>query len=78
MKKSCEQSKGINLLALFVSSKLDNVYFFFAGVLEAVEKDFNMTKEWQGGLLQTAFIICYFASAPMFGYLGDRQVSVFY
>jgi len=43
-----------------------------SGVLEAVEKDFNMTKEWQGGLLQTAFIICYFASAPMFGYLGDR------
>ena len=24
------------------------------------------------GLLQTAFIICYFLSAPLFGYLGDR------
>ena len=22
--------------------------------------------------MQTAFIICYFASAPLFGYLGDR------
>merc|ERR1712126_34472 len=31
-----------------------------------------MTHDWQGGLLQTAFVICYFASAPIFGFLGDR------
>ena len=33
--------------------------------------DFGL-ENWQGGLLQTAFIIAYFASAPLFGYLGDR------
>ena len=26
----------------------------------------------QKGLIQTAFIVCYFASAPIFGFLGDR------
>ena len=25
-----------------------------------------------GGLIQTAFIICYFIGAPVFGYFGDR------
>ena len=24
------------------------------------------------GLIQTSFVICYFASAPIFGFLGDR------
>ena len=42
------------------------------GVLEDIEDEFDMTDEWMGGLLQTAFIICYFASAPLFGFLGDR------
>ena len=26
----------------------------------------------QKGLIQTSFVICYFASAPIFGFLGDR------
>jgi len=47
--------------------------FTVSGVLDDVAKDFNFTQEaWKGGLLQTAFIICYLASAPVFGYLGDR------
>ena len=46
--------------------------FTVSGVLTDIEKEFHMDQEWQGGLLQTAFIICYFASAPIFGYLGDR------
>ena len=25
----------------------------------------------QKGLIQTAFIVCYFASAPIFGFLGE-------
>ena len=45
---------------------------FLKGVLEDVEKEFEMDQEWMGGLIQTAFIICYFIGAPAFGYLGDR------
>ena len=40
--------------------------------MEAILEDFDIHEESKGGLLQTAFIICYFASAPVFGYLGDR------
>eukprot|EP00094_Tigriopus_californicus_P007790 TCALIF_07502-PA protein Name:"Similar to spin Protein spinster (Drosophila melanogaster)" AED:0.16 eAED:0.16 QI:0/0.75/0.55/1/0.75/0.77/9/69/476 len=43
----------------------------FLGVLSEIEADLDL-EHWQGGLLQTAFIVCYFASAPLFGYLGDR------
>lgn len=35
-------------------------------------KEYGVTEDWKGGLLQTAFIVCYFVSAPVFGYLGDR------
>ena len=31
-----------------------------------------MEDEWMGGLIQTAFIVCYMIAAPVFGYLGDR------
>ena len=48
--------------------------FFLKGVLTDIEKqeenwDLNDSKK---GLIQTAFVICYFASAPAFGFLGDR------
>ena len=42
------------------------------GVLEDVEKEFEMDDEWMGGLIQTSFIVCYVIAAPIFGYLGDR------
>jgi MFS family permease len=42
-----------------------------AGILGKIEEHFDINHQ-QGGLLQTAFIICYFASAPIFGFLGDR------
>eukprot|EP00095_Tigriopus_kingsejongensis_P002484 maker-scaffold64_size435223-snap-gene-0.6 protein:Tk02484 transcript:maker-scaffold64_size435223-snap-gene-0.6-mRNA-1 annotation:"GI19157" len=45
--------------------------FTVSGVLSEIEADMGL-EHWQAGLLQTAFIICYFASAPVFGYLGDR------
>jgi len=43
----------------------------FSGVLIKIEEEFDIT-HGQGGLLQTAFVICYFVSAPLFGFLGDR------
>ena len=45
--------------------------YFNLGILSDIIEDFGL-ETWQGGLLQTAFIVCYFASAPIFGYLGDR------
>lgn len=36
------------------------------------DDDFDLDAKWKEGFLQTAFIICYFASAPPFGFLGDR------
>ena len=45
---------------------------FFSGVLDDIMKEYGVTEDWKGGLLQTAFIVCYFISAPVFGYLGDR------
>ena len=51
---------------------LVNIFFCLVGVLEEIEDEFGMTKQWQGGLLQTGFVILYTASAPVFGYLGDR------
>ena len=42
------------------------------GVLEDVKEEFDMEDEWMGGLIQTAFIVCYMIAAPVFGYLGDR------
>ena len=52
--------------------------FFFLlleiGVLTDIE---SQEERWElndakKGLIQTAFVICYFASAPAFGFLGDR------
>ncbi len=42
-----------------------------AGVLSEIESDLVLS-HWQGGLLQTGFVVCYLLSAPAFGYLGDR------
>ena len=42
-----------------------------AAVLEPVQAQFNLSDE-QGGRLNTAFMLGYFVTAPLFGYLGDR------
>merc|ERR1719412_885295 len=42
-----------------------------AGVLSEIG-DYWTLSDGQKGLIQTSFIICYFASAPVFGFLGDR------
>jgi MFS transporter, Spinster family, sphingosine-1-phosphate transporter len=42
-----------------------------AAVLDPVQAQFNLTDE-QGGRLNTAFMLGYFVTAPLFGYLGDR------
>jgi len=48
------------------------LYYYNIAVLEDVEDEFDMTDEWMAGLLQTAFAICFFLSALIFGFLGDR------
>ena len=40
--------------------------------MEGIEDEFSMEDEWMGGLIQTAFIVCYVIAAPIFGYCGDR------
>ncbi|KAL9915682.1 protein spinster isoform X1 [Glossina fuscipes] len=45
--------------------------FTIAGVLEDIQRDFQIDNSY-GGLLQTVFIISYMVCAPIFGYLGDR------
>jgi len=47
-----------------------------AGVLDDVGQNCE-SETWdlgddEKGLIQTSFVICYFASAPIFGFLGDR------
>lgn len=42
-----------------------------AAVLESISKDWGLNDS-QGGMLATAFMIGYFVTAPLFGYLGDR------
>jgi len=42
-----------------------------AAVLDPVQAQFRLTDE-QGGRLNTAFMLGYFVTAPLFGYLGDR------
>jgi len=42
-----------------------------AAVLDPVQAQFHLTDE-QGGRLNTAFMLGYFITAPLFGYLGDR------
>ena len=46
--------------------------FYFSGVLEDIEEEFDMDKEWMGGLIQTAFTLFYVIGAPIFGFIGDR------
>src|ERR1044072_2181255 len=42
-----------------------------AAVLGPVQEEFDLNDE-QGGRLNTAFMLGYFITAPLFGYLGDR------
>eukprot|EP00096_Caligus_rogercresseyi_P008223 TRINITY_DN26710_c0_g1_i1.p1 TRINITY_DN26710_c0_g1~~TRINITY_DN26710_c0_g1_i1.p1 ORF type:complete len:467 (+),score=76.24 TRINITY_DN26710_c0_g1_i1:30-1430(+) len=45
--------------------------FTVSGVLSKVISEFDL-EFWEGGLLQTGFVVCYCIFAPVFGYLGDR------
>ena len=59
--------------ALATAKQIDFL-FHASGVLTDIEKE---ESDWdldysRKGLIQTAFVICYFASAPAFGFLGDR------
>lgn len=45
--------------------------YTIAGVLEDIQSYYNLDDK-KSGLLQTAFIVCYMITAPLFGYLGDR------
>ena len=45
--------------------------FAIIGVLSDIGKTWTLSDD-EKGLIQTSFIICYFASAPVFGFLGDR------
>jgi MFS family permease len=40
-------------------------------VVESIRLDFHLSDS-QVGLINTAFMIGYFLTAPFFGYLGDR------
>jgi MFS family permease len=55
---------GLNLL-----DYLDRT--ILGGVLPLLRKDLNLTYA-QGGALATAFLLGYFVTSPLFGYLGDR------
>ncbi|HUL51117.1 MAG TPA: MFS transporter [Candidatus Nitrosotalea sp.] len=45
--------------------------FVLSGVVEPLKKDFGLT-DGQAGTINTAFMLGYFLTAPLFGYLGDR------
>ena len=51
--------------------------FLLLGILDELEHKNrtgwdNGINDFQGGLLQTAFIVSYMLLSPLFGYLGDR------
>lgn len=55
---------GLNLFDYLDRKLLD-------GVMPLLRKDLGLTYE-QGGMLTTAFMLGYFLTSPIFGYLGDR------
>jgi len=74
VKNSCSSFKRTSYLAPFdilVEKKQKTKFVGLAGVLEDIQKDFNVGDD-KGGLLQTAFVMSYMIFAPLFGYLGDR------
>src|SRR5215208_624077 len=46
--------------------------FIVAAVLPRIQKDLGLSN-FEGGLLATVFLLGYFATAPLFGSLGDRM-----
>jgi len=46
--------------------------FILAAVLPRVKSDFLLT-DFQLGLLANAFLVAYFVTSPLFGFLGDRS-----
>src|SRR5207249_7383075 len=46
--------------------------FILAAVLPRVKTEFVLT-DFQLGLLANAFLVAYFVTSPVFGYLGDRS-----
>jgi len=64
--------KLISVTLLFMVNTLNYMdRFVVAGVLIQVQSFFGLNNS-QGGFLQTFFTLSYLASAPLFGYLGDR------
>lgn len=62
----------ISVLILFFINLINYMdRFTIAGVLEHVENFYDLS-DGGGGLLQTAFVLSYMITAPVFGYLGDR------
>lgn len=57
------------LTALNFANYIDR--FVMAAVLFSVQKSIALSKE-EAGLLATVFLVGFFASSPVFGYLGDR------
>lgn len=45
--------------------------FVLSGVVEPIKKEFGLS-DGQAGTINTAFMLGYFLTAPLFGYLGDR------
>ncbi|UYV64685.1 SPNS3 [Cordylochernes scorpioides] len=45
----------------------------YTGVLPEVKYYYNNLSDSSAGLLQTAFVISYMLTAPLFGYMGDRM-----
>jgi len=64
--------KYFSVLILFLVNLLNYMdRFTIAGVLLQIQEFFQINNS-QAGLLQTAFVVSYMATAPLFGYLGDR------
>lgn len=46
--------------------------YVLSAVLEPIKKDLNISSDADMGRLATAFMLGYFITSPIFGYLGDR------
>ena len=62
------------LLAVLTGLNLFNYFdrFILSSVLEQIKGDFTLT-DTQAGWLATSFMLGYFITCPIFGYLGDRM-----
>lgn len=68
------RSRAKYVLALLFSINLFNYLdrFVLSAVLEPVKRELNIADDGDMGRMATAFLLGYFLSSPLFGYLGDR------